>query len=334
MLNKHLIVDFEIFKELKNSKYKLDQEIREFKIENEFEEAVIFFDENMNYIDPERFEFEDIKVDKVLLPRFIWKVNMDKLENFRCLVSKNNISKNYSLIDFISQEEKQKDLYKINDFTPKTFKITSTELRDNQIPIIEYFKNYMEKTKTLSGILQAAPGTGKTFMSIYLSQYFKKPLIIVPKNILADQWKEAILQFTDLKEDEIGIIEGSDPKKIQSIIDSSKILITKPQSLTSQIKRLNVHELINIYKVFDLVIIDECHNFGALGYSKTVSLFSTCNVFGLTASPWRRGINEFLLKNSTGEVLYEADAEVLTPDVFIQKYLKKIFHLVKKKSNI
>jgi len=316
-LNSHLIVDYEIFMELKNPKYNLGQGIREFKIEDELEDAVIFFDENMNYIESERFEFEDIKVNKVLLPRFIWKYNLDKLENFNGLISNKEV-KNYSIVDFMKQEENQKEIYKIEDLTPKNYKVLQ-EPRENQKPIIDFFTNNIKETKTLNGILQAAPGTGKTFMSIYFSQFFKKTLIIVPKNILADQWRDAILQFTDLNPEDVNILEGSNLDKIQDTINNSKILITKPQSLTSQIKRLDINSLISVYSVFDLVLIDECHNFGALGFSKTVSLFSTCNILGLTASPWRRGINEFLLKNSTGEVLFEAEAEVLTPDVFIQK---------------
>ena len=189
--------------------------------------------------------------------------------------------------------------------------------RDNQKEILKFLFNHFKKHKHINGILQAAPGTGKTFMSIYFGQIFEKILIIVPKNVLVDQWIKAFLQFTDLTETDIGIIEGSDIKNIQESIDK-KVIITKPQSLISQIKRIKYHDLINLYSKVDFVIFDECHGAGAEGFSKALSIFKTVNILGLTATPFRRGINEFLLKNSIGDVLIEAEAQVLTPEIYFR----------------
>ncbi len=195
--------------------------------------------------------------------------------------------------------------------------------RDNQIDILKFLFNYYKEHKHINGILQAAPGTGKTFMSIYFGQIFQKMLIIVPKNVLVDQWIKAITQFTNIKEDEIGVIEGSDLKSIKENIDKT-IVITKPQSLISQLKRINYYELIENYSVFDFIVFDECHGAGAEGFSKSLSIFKTPNILGLTATPFRRGINEFLLKNSIGDILIEADAEVLTPEIYY-RYLTNDF---------
>jgi len=189
--------------------------------------------------------------------------------------------------------------------------------RDNQKEILKFLFNHFKKHKHINGILQAAPGTGKTFMSIYFGQIFNKILIIVPKNVLVDQWIKAFLQFTDLTENDIGIIEGSDIKNIQENIDK-KVIITKPQSLISQIKRIKYYDLINLYSEVDFVIFDECHGAGAEGFSKALSIFKTVNILGLTATPFRRGINEFLLKNSIGDVLIEAEAKVLTPEIYFR----------------
>ena len=195
--------------------------------------------------------------------------------------------------------------------------------RENQKEILKFLFDHFKNHKHINGILQAAPGTGKTFMSIYFGQIFEKTLIIVPKNVLVDQWVKAILQFTNLNEEDIGIIEGSNIKSIEENINK-RIVLTKPQSLISQIKRIKYHDLTDKYSIFDFVVFDECHGAGAEGFSKVLSIFKTVNILGLTATPFRRGINEFLLKNSIGEVLIEADAQVLTPDIYF-RYLSNDF---------
>ena len=190
--------------------------------------------------------------------------------------------------------------------------------REYQIPILNELNKIYDNQGYIRGILQAQPGTGKTYMSINFGHKFNKIIVLVPKSILADQWKSEFLSFTDLKERDISILEGSNLDTIKETINNSKVIITKPQSLLSQLKRISFFELYEIYKAIDLVIVDECHNYGALGYSKTISLFETKNILGLSATPWRKDINEFLLKNSIGDILIEADAQVLTPEIFIQ----------------
>ena len=205
----------------------------------------------------------------------------------------------------------------------------SVQPRDNQKPILKFLFNLLKEQKKIRGILQAAPGVGKTFMGIYLGQIFKKTLILVPKVILEDQWKEAILSFTDLKEEDIYILQGSEIKDIEEAL-KAKIIITKPQSILSQIKRIKINILQELYSDIDFVIADECHGFGAYGYSKTLSIFKTCNIIGLTASPWRNNLNKFLLDTSIGDVLIEAEAEVLTPTIYMQRLSNDFIHFNEK----
>ena len=68
---KHVYVDYEIYQELKSDKYKLAKGISQFKIDD-LDQGVMFFDENDNFIDPERLKIENIKISKVLLPRFLF----------------------------------------------------------------------------------------------------------------------------------------------------------------------------------------------------------------------------------------------------------------------
>jgi superfamily II DNA or RNA helicase len=181
----------------------------------------------------------------------------------------------------------------------------------------------MNSKHQIRGVLQAPPGVGKTFMAIKLTSMFRaNSLIVVPNEVLQDQWVDAIIQFTDLTEDDIGIIQGSDISKaeLQMAGSQKKITIVKIQSLYSQIKRNPLYKLQQLYKHIDMVIYDECHNSGAAtSYAKTSSLFMTPNIIGLSATPYRVGLNDYLLKTAIGETIYKVTHNNLTPDVEIHQ---------------
>ena len=318
----HVYIDYLVYYELKNSKYRLNKGFRNFTDIHELDQGVIFFDSNHEFIDPKRFEFENIIPEKVLIPRFLWEEFKDKLKDFRVLDPKNNKLIEYSYFERL--EAQLKNNYKID--------LSRTEIemrfppRENQAPIIEAILNKIKSDDyNIRGILKGLPGIGKTFLSINLTQYFKKSIIMVPKEVLVSQWIKEILAFTMLERENIGIIQGSNPDEIKAIMDDPniKIIITKPQSILSQIKRIKYYDLIEFYKSIELVIFDEAHNSGANGFSKAISLFKTPNVFGVTATPFRNGLNELLLRGSIGDVFYTADAEVLTPKIQLQRIPKE-----------
>ena len=316
----NIYIPYEIYQELKNKKYKLSQGIKQFNFQEDIDNGVMFFDEDDNFIDPRRFDIEDIKPSFVLLPRFFWLENLDKLEEFFAVDDQGNKWYGADLIknDFNLIKNYSPDL-NYNNYNIKV------QPRENQVPILDELNQRLKNFNYIRGILQAAPGTGKTYMSINFSKVFKKTLIIVPKNVLVDQWLESILTFTNLQKENIYILEGSKLNEIQENLNKNiKIIITKPQSLLSQIKKNKILDLIDLYSKIDFVIYDECHSAGAEGFSKTLSLFKTPNILGLTATPFRKGLNEFLLINSIGDVIIEADAKVLTPNIIIQ-YLPKTF---------
>jgi superfamily II DNA or RNA helicase len=56
-----------------------------------------------------------------------------------------------------------------------------------------------------SGVFVAPPGSGKTVIACALIGKRRLPtLILVHRKQLADQWKEQLLQFTDLEKNQIG----------------------------------------------------------------------------------------------------------------------------------
>jgi len=157
--------------------------------------------------------------------------------------------------------------------------------------------------------------THNTFMSIKLSSIIKqKTICIVPNTILEDQWIEEIVDFSGLSKSEIGVIQGSDINKIKLALEKD-IIVVKIQSLLSQLKTINLRELMVLYNSVGLVFYDECHQSGAaLGYSKTTHMFNTRNIIGLSATPFLRGINKYLMDNSIGKVLIDVDHQNLIPE--------------------
>ena len=190
--------------------------------------------------------------------------------------------------------------------------------RPEQQIVFDTFLNIFQKEGHINGILQARPGVGKTFMSIKLSSILGyKTLCVVPNSILEDQWIGEIMNFTGLSKDKIGVIQGSDINKIKKnkILDCD-IMVVKIQTLLSQLKRIDLTELEEFYASIGLVFYDECHQSGsAESYAKTAFLFKTNNIIGLSATPFTKGINEFLMLNSMGEVLIDLDHQNLIPTI-------------------
>jgi superfamily II DNA or RNA helicase len=281
----------------------------------ELDESVVFYDENRDYLDYlERKQIEDIRPEYVLVPRFFWEINLERIPAEYC-----------PSLELDERMQELDELYKSywislqNNAVTETWHLKSeAEPREEQSEPLNFLLNEMQEKHRLRGILQAPPGAGKTFMSIKtISNFRAKALIIVPNEVLQDQWVEAILQFSNLTEDQIGIIQGSDLDKSQIEIDKP-VTIIKIQSLFSQIKRNKLYDLMNFYKYCDMVFYDECHTSGAAtSYSKTSSLFMTPNIIGLTATPYRTGVNDYLLKSSIGETLYKLEHNNLTPSIEI-----------------
>jgi superfamily II DNA or RNA helicase len=281
----------------------------------ELDQAVVFYDGNKDYLDYlERKEIEDIIPEYVLLPKFFWEIHQENVKD-----------EFYPELDVSGRLKELEDHYKgywgyfqnrlLSEIKPM---ICNADPRDEQKDVIDFFIEEFNAKHRIRGVLQAAPGVGKTYMSIKLLAGFRaKGLIIVPNAVLEDQWKEAIMQFTNLTEDQIGIIQGSDLDKLQEEINKP-IAIVKIQSLFSQLKRNKFHEVQEFYKFRDFIVYDECHNSGAAtSYAKTSSAFLTPNIIGLSATPYRVGLNDYLLKSAIGETIYNVEHHNLQPDVEI-----------------
>jgi len=162
--------------------------------------------------------------------------------------------------------------------------------------------------------------THNTFISIKLAaMHQQKTLCIVPNDLLEKQWIDSIVNFSNLEKEDIGIIQGSDINKlIKDKVFEKDIVICKIQSLLSQLKRLDIYWLHQFYSMFGLVFYDECHNSGSAdSYSSTAGMFYTDNIIGLTATPFTKGVNNFLMLNSMGDILIKLEHHNLIPNVIL-----------------
>lgn len=196
--------------------------------------------------------------------------------------------------------------------------IVESAPRKEQEEAFELINNVWNTTRNISGIIKAAPGWGKTFLGIKTASILKqKVLYIVPNDILEDQWVESIIKFSNLEKEDIGIIQGSDiAQLIKKKVFEKDVVVCKVQSLLSQVKSLDLYYLEELYSCFGLVFYDEAHVSGsAEGFAKTSYIFKTNNIIGLSATPYRAGLNEFLLFNAMGKMFYESDHQNLVPTI-------------------
>ena len=102
------------------------------------------------------------------------------------------------------------------------------KLRDNQVPVVETYLNYVtaDKEQGGGGLLELPCAYGKTTLSLTFVLFFcVKTLVIVHKEFLLNQWVERIKQF--LPTARIGKLQGS-----VTDVENKDIVIGMLQSLS------------------------------------------------------------------------------------------------------
>ena len=145
-------------------------------------------------------------------------------------------------------------------------------------------------------MISAATGSGKTYMGTAITCYHQSRCIVfVPIAKLLPQWKESFLNFTDLKEDEILLVQGSDTCKkiLKGKYDKVKVFIFMVDTIASFVNRygpLKTIELLRATHAY-LKIVDEVHlDIKAISMLEAVSNFRM-NYY-LSASPGRTASKE------------------------------------------
>lgn len=147
------------------------------------------------------------------------------------------------------------------------------ELNDEQKSTVKKALDYI--TTELGSVIIAEPGEGKTLMAIkILSELKVKTIVLLHKDYLIKQWKKALLEYTDLKEEDIGIIKSGKFKDGKVVLGSIQSLMRKTIP-------------IEINNKFSFKIIDETHRIGAEMFLKSFTRFNTRYSLALTATPYR-----------------------------------------------
>lgn len=167
-----------------------------------------------------------------------------------------------------------KNLVKDNKLYPIEINfLNKIELNEEQKITIDRSLNYI--LQELGAVIVAEPGEGKTVMAIkILSELKVKTIILLHKDYLINQWKKAILELTDLNEEDIGLIKNGKFKDGKIVLGSIQSLMRK--TIPTEINNL-----------FSFKIIDETHRIGAEMFLKSFTRFNTRYSLALSATPYR-----------------------------------------------
>ncbi|NHJ48639.1 MAG: hypothetical protein FK733_12715 [Asgard group archaeon] len=182
-------------------------------------------------------------------------------------------------------------------------------IEHNIIPRSETQKLAMEYMKYHNnGILQLAPGVGKTIISIYaICERKRKSMILVHRDSLADQWRDRFLQFTNCEDQYISRLKSTTFKEDLM----NPIIIGTVQTFLSLLKRKREEFLVALNNADVGVFIgDEVHTtVGAPTFSEcSIHIPSYCT-FGLSATPYRYDGNGDIIEYHLGPIFEDADTE-------------------------
>ena len=159
-----------------------------------------------------------------------------------------------------------------------------------------------------NGIICAKTAFGKTYVAINaISKLKKKTLIFMHKRDLMQQWKDDILRYTNLKDDDVQIFTGSNFKR------GKAITITSVQNISAKI-RLNNMDLRQIFyeENFGITIFDECHvSIGPLVHSQAARWTFSKRIYGLSATPKRGDGFDKIIRYLIGDIIYTDNRKML-----------------------
>jgi len=160
------------------------------------------------------------------------------------------------------------------------------------------------------GVLNLACGKGKTVLALNKIADRGVPAIVIVNNAgLMEQWKDRASEFLQLREEDIGIVQG--PKAEWD----KPLVLAMIHSLANHASRgLDL----DIRTRFGTVIFDEVHHLSAAKFSLTADLFLG-NRFGLTATPRREDGLEDVYYAHIGGIFHSDLVGDLSAKIFFVK---------------
>ncbi len=176
-------------------------------------------------------------------------------------------------------------------------------LRENQIEAWCAFLN------AKNGLLNLAPGKGKTVLALKKVAVENVPaLIVVHNTYLKDQWIERIQSFLGVGD--IGIIQGP-------VFDWKKpICVAMINTLADRVSEGRIPP--EMREWFGIAIYDEAHHLGAQHFSKTATVCNGMRI-GLTATPERSDGLDCIYRYNIGPIIYTDTEYNLVPEILFQE---------------
>lgn len=159
-----------------------------------------------------------------------------------------------------------------------------------------------------NGIIKLGPGMGKTVISIYMIAIKKKKtLIVVHRDSLDKQWRNRIIEHSNIPANKIALLNSS---KFEEQLQEFPIIISTSQTIVSILRRFPLEYLIALNKAnIGISLFDELHTtVGAPTFSLCSIHSPSRYVWGLSATPYRTDNNSDILKYHLGD-MFESDSD-------------------------
>ena len=185
----------------------------------------------------------------------------------------------------------------------------SGELRPEQEAAVQRLLAYN------NGVLAATTAFGKTVAAIgMIAQRKTNTLILVHSKALLEQWKEEIEKFLIINESEPALEEkkGRGRKKAFSpvgLLDGSRNTLHGIIDIAVFNSALSEDGVKPFVRNYGMVIADECHHSGAIGYERVLKYVNARYVYGLSATPTRQDGMTPIVFMQCGPIRYKSDAK-------------------------
>jgi len=199
--------------------------------------------------------------------------------------------------------ENMEQLYSTDDLPDKPIKISWTKKKTCQLRRDQ--QAAVEALATSCDLLHADCGSGKTVVCVGLINKLKvRTAVLVNQEFLANQWKDSLLKFTNLTEDDIKINAGG------KLDHSGKVNICLVQTLI----RRDYEDNQEFYDAHSLVIADEVHtSVGSFKFREAIEKFP-CARKGVTATIQRTDkLRVFMWV--IGNRIHRMETNMLIPDI-------------------
>ncbi len=140
----------------------------------------------------------------------------------------------------------------------------------------------------MHGTLEIFTGGGKTLIALACAEHVAKSseklrvAIVVPTEALAIQWRESVIQYTNINRSQVGLLGAGG----HDDLSSKRVLVCV---LNTAAKKLP--EIVRATGLDTLLIIDECHRAGAPSFSRVLAT-SARFILGLSATPDREDVDD------------------------------------------